>query len=158
MPIFRRRRNAAIGKAVADGVDQGKLVVRQRLQTESPEMLIALDAIESSNSLEDFDAALQRLCDAYEPLFEQIVSLDRSKRLTYLMSYGSVWYDPAMKKGNELVHARTGRNLKPGELGDRMSEISKRDTSGYSIIDNPMPPRVESHNIILAIQSYSAGS
>jgi hypothetical protein len=155
MRIFRRKQEPAVVKAAADGLDQGKLLVRQRLATERPEMLTAIDAIESSNSLEDLDAALQRLCDAYEPLFEEIVSFERSKRLAYLLSYGGVWYDPAMKKGGELVRARTGRNLKPGELGDRTIEIAKRDTPGYSPFENPMPPRIKCRNMMLAIQSYS---
>ncbi len=113
-------------------MDRGTAAVRQRLETESPEMLIAIDAIESSNSIEDLDLALQVLCDFYEPLFEQIIDLGYSKRVQYLLLYDGVRSGQASKKAHELVRANTGLHLKPGEFADRRNEIADRDTPGYS--------------------------
>ena len=159
MGNLRRKKSTAydkaVGKAVAGGMDRGIAAVRQRLETESPEMLIAIDAIESSNSIEDLDLALQVLCDFYEPLFEQIIDLGYSKRVQYLLLYDGSSSGQASKKAHELVRANTGLHLKPGEFADRRNEIADRDTPGYSFPEKPMPPRVQCRNIIVAIQSYS---
>lgn len=143
-------------KALARKQERDGSLARQSLQTDNPEILMAVDAIESSTSLADLDMALKRLCDAYEPLFERLISVEPSDdRFVTLIAYQGIWSNPAYKKGHELVVARTGRTPTYWEFIDRQFEIENRETPGYDLFDNPIPPRLHCRNVIRAIESYS---
>ena len=155
MPLFRRRnKHGGFEKAVADGYQRGIQQAQDQLRQHHPAMLEAIHRIESARSIGDLEAALDDLCTSYEPFWKSICQYPADDRLGALMFFGGAWYDPATRTAERLVLSATGTKLKPGELSDRMTQVSD-ETVKYSIFDEPFePPRVKAEQLVKALASY----